>query len=158
MPSEAFPTRARSTAHGISAAMGKVGATAGSYGLLSMWYGYCKSSLDTTGQPNCSLPSTLASEADRGIIDVMYVCAGICAAGLLFTLAFVRETGGRSLAEVDAGSKVLAAHDAALEAEAAAEAAAAVEGGAAKPAPEVVPPAAAPAPEASPAAAEPKTA
>ena len=45
-----------------------VGELAGSFGLLSMWYGYCTSSLDTTGAPNCALPTTLSSESDAGII------------------------------------------------------------------------------------------
>ena len=131
MPSEAFPTRGRATAHGISAAMGKVGATAGSIGLLNMWYKYCKSSVDSTGQPNCSLSNSLQSEIDAGIIDVMWVCAGVSAAGMLFTLLFCRETGGKSLEEVDASSKVLAAHDNDVEARHAAEAAAALENGSA---------------------------
>jgi hypothetical protein len=107
MPAEAFPTPARSTAHGFSAAMGKLGATAGSYGLLSMWYGYCTSSLDSTGQPNCQLSTSLQSEVDAGIIAVMWVCAGVCAGGLIMTLLFVRETKNKTLEDVDASSKVL---------------------------------------------------
>jgi len=108
LPSEAFPTRARSTAHGISAAMGKLGATAGSFGLLAHWYSFCTSSRDSQGAPNCSLSSSLPSESDAGIISVMWICAGVCGAGLLLTLAFTRETRDKTLEEVDAGSKVLA--------------------------------------------------
>jgi hypothetical protein len=44
---------------------------------------------------------------------VMAVCAGVSLAGNLMTALFVRETGGKTLEEVDAGSKVLAEFDAA---------------------------------------------
>ena len=108
LPSEAFPTRARSTAHGISAAMGKLGATAGSFGLLAQWYSYCTSSRDSTGAPNCSLATSVPAESDAGIISVMWICAGVCGGGLLLTLALTRETRDKTLEEVDAGSKVLA--------------------------------------------------
>jgi hypothetical protein len=102
------PTRARSTAHGISAAMGKLGDTAGSFGLLAHWYSFCTSSRDSTGAPNCSLSTSLPAESDAGIISVMWICAGVCAGGLLVTLALTRETRDKTLEEVDAGSKVLA--------------------------------------------------
>jgi hypothetical protein len=146
MPAEAFPTRARATAHGISAAMGKVGATVGSYALLARYNSYCTDNLDNTGQPNCAgLPSnpTVAQQdqANTGLIVIMYICAGVSAAGLLFTLAFTRETGWRELDDVDAGSAVLKKHDAEVVAAHTAEAAAAAEGGVvvrAKAAPPVV--------------------
>ena len=110
MPVEAFPTRIRTTAHGISAAMGKLGATAGSYGLLSLWYSYCKSA-PTSG--DCSTVSTTSSslaqsELANGAIAVMAVCAGVSLAGNVMTLLFVKENGMKTLEEVDAGSKVLA--------------------------------------------------
>jgi PHS family inorganic phosphate transporter-like MFS transporter len=108
MPVEAFPTRIRTTAHGISAAMGKLGATAGSYGLLSMWYSYCKSA-PTSG--DCSTVSTTSSsiaqsELANGAIAVMAVCAGISLVGNVMTALFVKETGNKTLEEVDAGSDV----------------------------------------------------
>lgn len=40
-PQEAFPTRIRSTAHGMSAASGKIGATIGSSVLLAVFNSYC---------------------------------------------------------------------------------------------------------------------
>jgi len=114
MPVEAFPTRIRTTGHGISAAMGKLGATAGSYGLLSLWYSYCTDS-PTAG--DCSTVSSTSSalaqdQAVRGAMAVMAVCAGVSLAGNVMTLLFVRETGDKTLEEVDAGSKVLAVFDA----------------------------------------------
>jgi len=119
MPVEVFPTRMRTTGHGISAAMGKLGATAGSYGLLSMWYGYCNSAPTVN---DCSTVSSSSSqmaqnEAAAGAMAVMAVCVGISLAGNLMTALFVRETGGKTLEEVDAGSKVLAEFDAAKSAE-----------------------------------------
>jgi len=114
MPVEAFPTRIRTTAHGISAAMGKLGATAGSYGLLSMWYSYCNSAPTAN---DCSTVSSTSSaqaitESANGAMAVMAVCAGISLLGNVMTTIFVRETGGKTLEEVDSSSKVLADHDA----------------------------------------------
>jgi hypothetical protein len=48
MPVEVFPTRARATAHGLSAACGKVGATVGSVGLLALYNSFCTSSPDAS--------------------------------------------------------------------------------------------------------------
>lgn len=112
MPSEAFPTRARSTAHGLSAASGKIGATAGSFGLLGLFYGYCQSSRDPTGAPNCTVSGALQSEIDAGVVAVMAVCAAVSFGGNIWTTLFTKETGKLTLEEVDASSKVLAAHDA----------------------------------------------
>ena len=115
MPVEVFPTRMRTTGHGISAAMGKLGATAGSYGLLSMWYGYCNSAptANDCSTVSSSSSQTAQNEAAAGAMAVMAVCVGVSLAGNLMTALFVRETGGKTLEEVDAGSKVLAEFDAA---------------------------------------------
>lgn len=68
LPAEAFPTRIRTTAHGISAASGKIGAAVGSYCLLALWYSFCGSSRDGTGAANCALPGSLPDEVDSGIV------------------------------------------------------------------------------------------
>ena len=117
MPVEAFPTRIRSTAHGISAAMGKLGATAGSYGLLSLWYGYCNSAPTANDCSTVSITSsqTAQNEAANGAMAVMAVCAGVSLLGNVMTTLFVKESGGKSLGEVDASSKVLALHDEEVE-------------------------------------------
>ena len=46
MPTECFPTRIRTTAHGISAGTGKIGAICGAMGLLAYWYSFCTLTLD----------------------------------------------------------------------------------------------------------------
>lgn len=112
MPVEVFPTRARATAHGISAACGKLGATVGSIGLLSLYNSFCTASFDSNGAPNCSAPGALQSQSDTGVRAVMTVCVAVSLLGALMTAIFVRETGGRTLEEVDAGSAVLREYDA----------------------------------------------
>jgi hypothetical protein len=113
MPVEAFPTRIRSTAHGISAAIGKLGATAGSYGLLSMWYSYCGSAPTAN---DCSTVSSTSSQdgyhRSRKWCDGGYgrLC-GCQLLGNVMTTLFVKETGYKTLEEVDASSKVLTEHD-----------------------------------------------
>ena len=86
MPAEAFPTLARASAHGISAAMGKVGATVGAAGMLALF-------------------SSLGS-GDRGVVAVMLTCAGVATLGALVNEIFCRETGGVSLTDVDKGGIV----------------------------------------------------
>lgn len=111
MPSEAFPTRIRSTAHGISAACGKLGATAGSYGLLDLYNSYCVSTLDQNGNRLCTNKSPQWQTA-HGVIAVMGVCVGVSLAGNIMTTLFVRrDIGKASLQEVDASSKVLKKFD-----------------------------------------------
>jgi len=110
MPVECYPTRIRSTAHGISAAIGKLGAITGAMGLLAMWYSYCTLSLDSTGAPNCTVSFTTSaqqSQSDNGVVAVMALCAGISIAGNIMTTIFLKETGGKTLAEVDAESVTL---------------------------------------------------
>lgn len=89
---EAFPTRVRTTAHGISAAMGKVrqpqqrrtppespptppphpqiGATAGSYGLLNQFNSYCDGG-------TCTVGTSVQSQISQGVIAVMAICCGV---------------------------------------------------------------------------------
>jgi len=115
MPVEAFPTRIRATAHGISAAVGKCGAIVGAMGLLSMWYGFCTNQLDSTGAPNCTAAGSPSAaqqaSADSGLVAILWLCAGVSLAGNAMSFFFVRETGGRSLEEVDDECETLRRHD-----------------------------------------------
>jgi PHS family inorganic phosphate transporter-like MFS transporter len=117
VPTEAFPTVARASAHGLSAASGKIGATLGSIVLLDIFYSFCVSQRDASGAPNCSAladPSPAQrEEIGRGVIAVMIVCAVVALAGALMTHFFVPETGGRSLEDVDAAAGARAAAPAA---------------------------------------------
>jgi PHS family inorganic phosphate transporter-like MFS transporter len=105
IPTESFPTLARATAHGISAAMGKLGATAGSFWLLDLFYSFCVSQRDASGAPNCSAASAPTAgqqnEMDRGVIAVMATCAVVAAVGATITYFFTIETKGLSLDDVD---------------------------------------------------------
>ncbi|KAF4670231.1 hypothetical protein FOZ61_001249 [Perkinsus olseni] len=66
IPSEIFPIDVKSTCHGFSASMGKVGAIIGAY---------CFPTL----------------QASMGLAGVMYVCAGVAALGLASTLIFLKR-------------------------------------------------------------------
>ncbi len=80
-PAEIFPTEVRTTAHGISAGMGKMGAFVGVYLLtdnLNSW----------------------------GIRTVEGVCAAVAVAGLLLTVACLPEPAGKSLEDLEAEAKV----------------------------------------------------
>ncbi|KAF4659165.1 hypothetical protein FOL47_007694 [Perkinsus chesapeaki] len=66
IPSEIFPTEVKTTCHGFSAAMGKVGAIIGTY----------------------SFP---AVQEGIGLSGVMYVCAAVAAFGLGATVIFLRR-------------------------------------------------------------------
>ena len=120
MPVECFPTRIRATAHGISAAVGKVGAIVGAMGLLSLWYSFCTDQLDGTGAPNCTAAGSPSAaqqaSADRGLVAILWLCAAVSLAGNVMTFFFVRETGGRSLQEVDDECETLKRHDLLLSA------------------------------------------
>jgi len=75
IPAELFPTKIRSTCHGLSAACGKVGGVIGTLVMAPM--------LDAWGV---------------GI--TLMVCGGMCAAGYLMTILFVEETMGKTLDEL----------------------------------------------------------
>jgi MFS transporter, PHS family, inorganic phosphate transporter len=80
-PAEIFPTEVRTTAHGIAAGMGKLGAFVGVYLLtdnLDAW----------------------------GIRTIEGVCAGVALAGLLFTLACLPESAGKSLEDLEREANV----------------------------------------------------
>jgi len=107
MANEGFATRIRSTAHGLSAACGKLGATTGSFGLLAFFNSYCLSSPDAKGNPLCTVGKSHSDEIAQGVVGVMGICAGVCLLGNIMTTFFLRETGHKELHEVDAESKVL---------------------------------------------------
>ncbi|KAJ3268869.1 phosphate transporter, partial [Terramyces sp. JEL0728] len=75
IPAEAFPTHVRSSAHGISAAAGKLGAIIAAQGF---------DPLKTTS---------------GGVPMLLWIFAGCCFMGLLFTF-LVPETNGKSLEEL----------------------------------------------------------
>lgn len=75
LPAESFPTRVRATAHGISAASGKIGAILAAQGF------------------------SLIAHDGSGIQTVLYIFSGCCLIGLYFT-TWVNETKGKSLEEI----------------------------------------------------------
>lgn len=85
IPAEAFPTRARSTCHGLSAASGKLGAVLGSSGMAPLLTAY----------------GTDAESKDRGLQLVMYICCAVSLLGVIWTMLFTVETGQRDLAALD---------------------------------------------------------
>ena len=77
VPAELFPARFRSTCHGISGAIGKVGAIIGSVGFV--W--------------------ALDGAKPRGMTVSLIILAGVCLLGMAITFFFTHETMGRSLEE-----------------------------------------------------------
>lgn len=82
VPAELFPARFRTTCHGISGAIGKLGAIIGSIGFL--WASHNKND-------GCS--------EGIGMKASLIVLAGVCVVGMITTYFFTRETMGRSLEE-----------------------------------------------------------
>ncbi|XP_050248242.1 probable inorganic phosphate transporter 1-9 [Quercus robur] len=81
VPAELFPARFRTTCHGISGAIGKVGAVIGSVGFFWASNGEDeKNSLKAIGM-------------------IALALAGVCLLGMTVTSTFTRETMGRSLEE-----------------------------------------------------------
>ncbi|KAL8218386.1 hypothetical protein R6Q57_021759 [Mikania cordata] len=78
VPAELFPARFRATCHGISGAVGKLGAIIGSIGF--MW---------ASRDPPRGL----------GVSDTLMMMGGVCGLGFFVTYFFTRETMGRSLEE-----------------------------------------------------------
>ncbi|CAI8605506.1 unnamed protein product [Vicia faba] len=83
VPAELFPARFRSTCHGISGAVGKVGAIIGSVGFL--WASHNKRE---EGYPE-----------GIGMKDSLIILGGVCIVGMFVTYFFTKETMGRSLEE-----------------------------------------------------------
>ncbi|GLU00088.1 hypothetical protein SLE2022_174820 [Rubroshorea leprosula] len=82
VPAELFPARFRSTCHGISGAMGKVGAIIGTIGFL--W---------ATKKPSDSHDDPYADRMTWALVSLGVVCL----LGAAVTYFFARETRGRSL-------------------------------------------------------------
>ncbi|KAF2310257.1 hypothetical protein GH714_007436 [Hevea brasiliensis] len=78
VPAELFPARFRSTCHGISGAMGKIGALIGSLGVL--W-------------------ASNKKDYDRSMTIALVALGAVCLLGMVVTYVFTPETMGRSLEE-----------------------------------------------------------
>ena len=76
IPAEAFPTAARATCHGISAASGKIGAALGAAAMAPLLTAYGS---DDAGK-------------NKGLVVVLAICAALGAAGAVWTLIFTKET------------------------------------------------------------------
>ncbi|KAF5739281.1 Phosphate transporter 1 9 [Tripterygium wilfordii] len=83
VPAELFPARFRSTCHGISGAMGKVGALIGSIGFL--W-------ISKNGHQN-------GDPGKVGMTIALITLGGVSILGMIVTYLFTKETMGRSLEE-----------------------------------------------------------
>lgn len=96
IPAEAFPTRARATGHGISAASGKLGAVFGAAVMPAVLHMYKE---DASGEGSGS-SGNLA-----GLRAVMIACAGVCLLGLIWTWALTEETGKLTFEQLDSKHK-----------------------------------------------------
>lgn len=83
IPSESFPTWARATCHGISAASGKLGAVVGSFGLGEI--------IEKGGKGWTPLET------------VLWICVGVSIVGVVWTFFFTRDMSAVSLEDLDAG-------------------------------------------------------
>jgi len=88
LPAEAFRTEIRATAHGISAASGKIGAALGAALMAPMLTAW---GTDTAGKLT-------------GLRAVLGLCAGLGLLGTAWTLIFTRETAGKTLETIAADS------------------------------------------------------
>ncbi|CAN7130466.1 unnamed protein product [Brassica rapa subsp. narinosa] len=86
IPAELFPTRFRSTCHGISGAAGKLGAIVGTVGFL--W-----ATKHDEKEKEDVFPDV------KRVRIAFLILGGVCIAGVLVTYFFTRETMGRSLEE-----------------------------------------------------------
>ncbi|KAK4723187.1 hypothetical protein R3W88_013420 [Solanum pinnatisectum] len=82
VPAELFPARFRTTCHGISGAVGKLGAIIGSIGFL--WASHNKKDGYNEG---------------IGMTASLLLLAGVCVVGMITTYFFTSETMGKSLEE-----------------------------------------------------------
>ncbi|OIT03896.1 PREDICTED: probable inorganic phosphate transporter 1-9 [Nicotiana attenuata] len=83
VPAELFPARFRTTCHGISGAIGKIGAIIGSVGFL--WASHNKKEDGYT--------------KGIGMTASLILLAGVCLVGMIITYFFTPETTGKSLEE-----------------------------------------------------------
>eukprot|EP01007_Sphenomonas_quadrangularis_P003250 NODE_60_length_2346_cov_1522.628211_g46_i0.p1 GENE.NODE_60_length_2346_cov_1522.628211_g46_i0~~NODE_60_length_2346_cov_1522.628211_g46_i0.p1 ORF type:complete len:709 (-),score=265.06 NODE_60_length_2346_cov_1522.628211_g46_i0:122-2248(-) len=99
IPSEAFPTKFRSTAHGISAAVGKAGAVVGTFAFQAI--------LDSGNgvyKDDTSKFCTHKEKCTYGVQVLFAVCTPLMLLGAAFTF-LIPETNGRSLEEINADSE-----------------------------------------------------
>ncbi|RWR78295.1 General substrate transporter [Cinnamomum micranthum f. kanehirae] len=89
VPAELFPARFRSTCHGLSGAMGKVGAIIGSVGFL--WASHASK----TSKYKCDVEKR--SSKGIGMENSLVILGVICVLGFVLTFFFIPETNGRSL-------------------------------------------------------------
>ncbi|KAI3900470.1 hypothetical protein MKW92_036248 [Papaver armeniacum] len=87
IPAELFPARFRSTCHGISGAIGKIGAIIGSVGFL--WASQSQNEKDVDK----------GYQKGIGMTNVLVILGGISLLGMVLTYFFTRETMGMSLEE-----------------------------------------------------------
>ena len=76
IPAEAFPTAARATCHGISAASGKIGAALGAAAMA----------------PLLTIYGSDTASKDKGLAVVLAICSALGALGTLWTWFFTAET------------------------------------------------------------------
>lgn len=91
IPSEVFPTRARATCHGISAASGKLGAVVGSYGIGAM---------EALGKAD----TASGALNTLGLRYVLVACGIISIIGSVWSLAFTPNMEGVSMEDIDKGA------------------------------------------------------
>ncbi|XP_064959488.1 probable inorganic phosphate transporter 1-10 [Musa acuminata AAA Group] len=91
VPAELFPTRFRSTCHGISGAAGKVGAIIGAIGFL--WASQARNKEDVAS----------GWKPGIGMMNALIILAGVCMIGAVHTYLFTPETKMRSLEENEGG-------------------------------------------------------
>ena len=93
IPAEIFPTAARSTCHGISAACGKAGAAVGAAAFLKITNMYCPDGKCVKGRDTDLL--------GKGVRAVFIICSCLALIGLAWTKAFVDDRPHDSLANVE---------------------------------------------------------
>ncbi|XP_015960199.1 probable inorganic phosphate transporter 1-9 [Arachis duranensis] len=93
VPAELFPARFRSTCHGISGAVGKIGAIIGSVGFL--WASRDQKERDQDGVHVVGI----------GMVASLCMLGGVCLVGVVTTFLFTKETMGRSLEENECESE-----------------------------------------------------
>lgn len=98
IPAEIFPTAARSTCHGISAACGKAGAAVGAAAFLEITNMYCVRGRCVKGRD--------ADLLDRGVRAVFIICSCLAVVGLIWTKVFVDDRPHESLAEVENADEI----------------------------------------------------
>jgi PHS family inorganic phosphate transporter-like MFS transporter len=92
IPSEIFPTAARATCHGLSAASGKAGAAVGGAAFLKVTNMFCPGGV--CGDDHQHL-------LDKGVRAVFIICSCIAFIGLLWTHFLVDDTPHESLAYLE---------------------------------------------------------